>query len=197
MKKDKKKIGWALLEGLGELLLTLLCLAIGIFIVSLFGVDFESPDIEYDLIILLGLAVFFVIFGVVCALFQLFKKTIKGKRRKINTHHMKLNSSPFEMIKRGDKTIELRLFDEKRRKIKVGDIITFTNTANGEQMSTTVKNVHRFDSFDELYKSLPLLQCGYTTADIDKAHPSDMEQYYSVEAQNQYGVVGIELSLSE
>ena len=45
----------------------------------------------------------------------------------------------------------------------------------------------------ELYKSLPLLQCGYTRENIDKATPSDMEQYYSIEEQNKYGVVGIEL----
>lgn len=54
--------------------------------------------------------------------------------------------------------------------------------------------LHRFDSFAELYRSLPLLQCGYTLEDVDKAHPSDMEQYYSIEEQKQCGVVGIELS---
>lgn len=80
MKKDKKNIGWALLEGLGELVLTLLCLGIGIFIVSLFGVDFESPNIDYDLIILLGLVVFFVILGIICAFVQWIKKIFRGKR---------------------------------------------------------------------------------------------------------------------
>ena len=38
------------------------------------------------------------------------------------------------------------------------------------------------------------MNCGYTPEDIDRAHPSDMEQYYSVEEQKQYGVVGIELA---
>ena len=32
------------------------------------------------------------------------------------THFMQLQPSPFEMIKDGTKTIELRLFDEKRKK---------------------------------------------------------------------------------
>ena len=108
-------------------------------------------------------------------------------------HIMKLHSSPFEMIKSGEKTIELRLFDEKRQQVKVGDKILFTNIANGETLNTTVLKLHRFDSLKELYKSLPLLQCGYTRENIDKATPSDMEQYYSVEEQNKYGVVGIEL----
>ncbi len=78
-------------------------------------------------------------------------------------------------------------------KLKQRDKIVFTDTTTGETLNTTVVKLHRFDSFKELYKSLPLLKCGYTTENVDKATPSDMEQYYSVEAQNKYGVVGIEL----
>ena len=32
-------------------------------------------------------------------------------------HKMKLNAEPFDMIKQGEKTIELRLNDEKRRQV--------------------------------------------------------------------------------
>ena len=103
--------------------------------------------------------------------------------REKNTHEMKLNPTPFAMIKSGEKTVELRLFDEKRQRIKAGDTVVFTDTATGETLTKTVVKLHRFDSFDELYKSLPLLQCGYTSEDVEKAKPSDMEQYYSVEAQ--------------
>ena len=108
-------------------------------------------------------------------------------------HEMKLHASPFEMIKSGAKNIELRLFDEKRQKIKKGDDIIFTNTITGEKLCATVKKLHLFGTFEELYKALPLLQCGYTADDIDMAQPSDMEQYYSVEEQKEYGVVGIEI----
>lgn len=38
-------------------------------------------------------------------------------------HYMKLYNEPFQMIKKGEKTIELRLNDEKRRKLKKGDTI--------------------------------------------------------------------------
>ena len=110
-------------------------------------------------------------------------------------HHMNLNPSPYARIQSGEKTIELRLFDEKRRKIQAGDTIVFTNTATGETLETTVKKLHRFDSFAELYNALPLLQCGYTPENVNIAHPSDMEQYYPAEEQEKYGVVGIELSL--
>ena len=108
-------------------------------------------------------------------------------------YYMKLNPTPFEMIKSGKKTFELRLYDEKRQKIKVGDEIIFTNTVNGEMLSRTVKGIHIFESFHELYKSLPLLKCGYTEDDIDSASPLDMEKYYSIDEQKNFGVVGIEL----
>ncbi len=120
-------------------------------------------------------------------------ETVALLSRKIDVHKMKLNSTPFEMIKSGEKTIELRLFDEKRQKIKVGDKIVFTDNTTGETLNTTVVKLHRFNTFNELYKSLPLLKCGYTTENVDKATPADMEQYYSVEEQKKYGVVGIEL----
>ena len=110
------------------------------------------------------------------------------------THHMNLHPAPFAKIKSGEKNIELRLFDEKRQKITAGDDIIFTNTASGEKLRASVKKLHLFGSFEELYKTLPLLQCGYTAEDIATAHPSDMERYYSAEEQKKYGVVGIELS---
>ena len=108
---------------------------------------------------------------------------------------MKLKPAPFEMIKNGQKTIELRLYDDKRQLINAGDEIVFTNTVTNETLSVLVLKLHRFDSFEELYKSLPLLKCGYTSEMLAEASPADMEKYYSVEEQELYGVVGIELIL--
>ena len=118
--------------------------------------------------------------------------TRKGESLRM-LHTMKLLPKPFTMIKSGKKTIELRLFDEKRQMIKVGDDIVFMNTETGEMLTKSVVKLHQFNSFEEMYKALPLLRCGYTAEDIDKAHPSDMQQYYSVEEQKKYGVVRIEL----
>lgn len=42
-------------------------------------------------------------------------------------HEMKLNNEPFERIKNGTKTIELRLNDEKGQLLKIKDLIEFTN----------------------------------------------------------------------
>lgn len=112
-------------------------------------------------------------------------------------HCMKLHAAPFEKIKSGEKTIELRLYDEKRQQIQVGDQIVFTNHITGETLQAQVATLYRFDDFAELYKTLPLLKCGYTADDVNSAHPADMEQYYSVEEQKQYGVVGIEIRILE
>lgn len=117
--------------------------------------------------------------------------------REISEHPMRLSPEPFEMIKSGQKTIELRLWDEKRQNVKIGDTIVFTNTASGETLRTTVLRLHRFDSFEALYHSLPLLKCGYTEENLAAAKASDMEKYYSADEQLKYGVVGIELAVSQ
>ena len=106
---------------------------------------------------------------------------------------MKLRPNPFRMIACGDKTYELRLYDEKRQCIKIGDEIEFVNTKTQEQLVVRVKNIHIFKSFTELYQSLPLLKCGYTEEDVTTANPADMEEYYSKEKQAQYGVIAFEL----
>ena len=114
----------------------------------------------------------------------------------MKNHMMYLKPSPFKMIREGSKIIELRLYDEKRKLISVGDVITFTNTADSsDTLCAKVIDLYIFHSFEELYNNLPLLECGYTKENIDTASPCDMEKYYSKEMQQQYGVVGIKLSL--
>lgn len=99
------------------------------------------------------------------------------------THKMKLHREPFEMIKSGKKTIELRLYDEKRRQISVGDEIEFTRLGGDEKIACRVIALHIFASFAELYEELPLFKCGYTEADISTAVPDDMNVYYSHKEQ--------------
>ena len=41
-------------------------------------------------------------------------------------YNMKLNNEPFNLIKNGTKTVELRLNDEKRKLLNIGDKIEFT-----------------------------------------------------------------------
>lgn len=110
-------------------------------------------------------------------------------------HHMKLRQSPFEKIKSGSKTIELRLNDEKRQKVQVSDFIEFSCLDHPEhKIQTRVIALHRFDSFAELYAALPKEKLGYAPSEIPD--PSHMDEYYPREKQEQYGVLGIELYLT-
>ena len=111
-------------------------------------------------------------------------------------HLMRLDPEPFAMIERGQKTIELRLYDEKRRAIKIGDVIRFANTADEtETLYCRVEKLHVFRSFADLYRALPLTVCGYTSETVKSAKPEDMNAYYAPEQQKRYGVVGIAVTL--
>ncbi len=106
-------------------------------------------------------------------------------------HEMRLHNEPFELIKCGSKTIELRLNDEKRQLIKVEDTIEFTNIVTEEKLKTKVVALYKYANFAELYKDFDKISLGYKEDEI--ANFKDMEMYYTKEEQNKYGVVGIEI----
>lgn len=108
-------------------------------------------------------------------------------------YKMKLNSAPFIKIRSGKKTVELRLYDEKRQKLKNGDKIEFTNIKTGESLVCNVKRLHVFPSFEELYEHFDKISIGYD--EDETADFKDMEKYYSKEDENKYGTVGIEIEL--
>ena len=110
-------------------------------------------------------------------------------------HYMRLKNEPYSKIKDGTKIFELRLYDEKRKQVKVRDEIEFENLSTGEILLVRVVSLHVFSSFEELYATLPLIRCGYTEQSVGTAHYSDMEAYYSKSEQEEYGVVGIEVQL--
>ena len=108
-------------------------------------------------------------------------------------HRMKLWDEPFCKIKSGVKTVEMRLCDEKRSAISIGDLIEFTNAKTNEICRCTVVNLYRYKSFDELYLHHSKKSIGYE--DDEVAHPSDMLAYYSAEKTEKYGVLGIEIAV--
>lgn len=106
-------------------------------------------------------------------------------------YNMNLNNRPFKSIKEGTKTIELRLNDEKRSLLKVGDEIEFTNRDTNEKLSVDIIRLHKYPSFKELYKHFNKIEMGY--AEDEPSESKDMEAYYSKEEQDKYGVLGIEI----
>jgi len=108
-------------------------------------------------------------------------------------HFMHLHHQPFVLIQNGTKTIEMRLNDEKRQLIKVGDQIQFDDRTTHETCTVEVIALHHYPSFYDLYQNFDKEALGYLKE--EDAKPEDMEQYYSKEEQEKYGVVGIEVRL--
>lgn len=104
-----------------------------------------------------------------------------------------LDNEWFLKIKNGYKTIELRLFDEKRRRLNIGDIIIFENRKDNEQIKCKVIDLHLFNNFKELYENLDNSKFVYDKDSFISY--KDMEKFYSVNDQQKYGVVGIEIEL--
>ena len=107
------------------------------------------------------------------------------------THYLNLWPNPFKMIKLGIKTIEMRLNDERRSQIKIGDFIEFENKDTHEKLVCEVINIYKYSNFDELYKNHTKSSLGYF--DDEEAKPSDMNLYYPQERIDYYGVLGIEI----
>ena len=107
------------------------------------------------------------------------------------THHMNLWDDSFRAIKEGWKTVEMRLYDEKRSLINADDIIEFVNTSTKEKMSCKVTKIYKYSDFAELYKNHSKLSIGYK--ENENADPDDMLLYYTREDIKKYGVVGLEV----
>lgn len=108
-------------------------------------------------------------------------------------HQMRLYREPFEKIANGAKTVELRLNDEKRRKVQVGDFIEFSMTDEpARKLQVRVTALHPFGSFAELFASVPREQCGFAPDEVP-----DMDAFYSPAQQTENGVLGIEFRLTD
>ena len=105
-------------------------------------------------------------------------------------HQMKLNKEPFERIKNGTKTIEFRLYDEKRRKVKIGDKIEFSKLPDlQEKILVDVLDLYTEPSFEKLFEKL------YEDKELAKQKANAMYEIYSSENEKKYGVVGIKIKL--
>lgn len=108
-------------------------------------------------------------------------------------HKMNLHCQPFDKIAKGEKDIELRLFDEKRQQLNVGDEIQFDCNDRSCVLLAVVGALNVYKDFQQLYNSEPLERCGYNSDTIVSASHTDMQQYYSKEQVAKYGVVAIYL----
>ena len=106
-------------------------------------------------------------------------------------HKMKLNESPFERIKNGSKTMEFRLYDEKRQKVKIGDKIEFSKLPDlQEKLLVDVTGLFKENTFYELFKKL------YNNEEEIREKTNSMYEIYSKEKEIKYGVLGIKIKIN-
>lgn len=111
-------------------------------------------------------------------------------------HSMKLLEGPFEKMKLGLKTIEIRLFDHKRQELQIGDTVEFSKLPDlNEKLTVEVIGLLRYKSFRDLLDNYDMEYFGYP-----KDHPKDefIESIYTIytkEDEEKYGVLGIQVKI--
>ena len=106
-------------------------------------------------------------------------------------HKMKLNEGPFERIKNGTRTIEFRLYDEKRQQVKIGDKIEFSKLPDlQEELIVDVIDLYREDTFENLFREL------YSDEEEIIQKTQLMHTIYSPEKEQQYGILGIKIKIN-
>ena len=106
---------------------------------------------------------------------------------------MNLQPKYFDFIKDGTKRIELRLYDEKRRLIQLGDIIEFAKS-DDEKFKAEVIGLLRYNSFADLFEDFDIS----ILADSSMTKQELLEvlgEFYSEEKQAEFGVIGIRIKL--
>lgn len=104
---------------------------------------------------------------------------------------MKLAKVPFDKLAAGVKTVESRLYDDKRRGVAVGDEIVFRLNENPEVTVTRrVVSLHVYPNFRSMMADLPAGRFGWDTAEEATA---EIERHYFAEDQEKFGVIGIGL----
>ena len=101
---------------------------------------------------------------------------------------MRLESVSFSQMKQGIKTSELRLNDEKRQRLQVGDTIVFINTADPQEtLHTTVTYLRHYPDFTSLYEGV---RADYPAWD-EPSFIHGMYRHYTPEEEQPYGALEI------
>lgn len=110
---------------------------------------------------------------------------------------MKLYSREFELLKTGLKVREYRLYDEKRKLIKVKDTIKFLKLPNlDEEYIVEVTNIEIFKDWYSCYKKYFDIDFKENYKTIDDVVKDTYNGYYTKEESNKYDKVVLTLKKS-
>lgn len=110
------------------------------------------------------------------------------------THSMKLDEKYFNEVRFGRKWVEIRLNDEKRKVIQVGDCIEFSNgSQNLDTVRAVVKGKKSFCDLRDLLLAYDITAFGSVWRSVDEALKEIT--YYSSEDIREHGVIALEIRL--
>ncbi|MEM3364491.1 MAG: ASCH domain-containing protein [Candidatus Micrarchaeia archaeon] len=103
---------------------------------------------------------------------------------------MQLAAEPFEWVNAGQKIVEVRLFDEKRKKLALGDTIVFRSLDGNGVVRVRVRGLLRFDSFRDLFVFVPKEYLHHANLTVEE-QVQRMRRYYSEEEEKKFGILAI------
>lgn len=108
---------------------------------------------------------------------------------------MKLNPKYFEYMKNGTKRIEIRLNDQKRKDLKIGDEIVFQKEPElKEELYTKIVSLSIKSNFKELIENLDVSEYSDKNESEEK-FLNDLYKFYTKGQEEKYGVVGIQIKI--
>lgn len=106
-------------------------------------------------------------------------------------HQMKLYEEPFNSIKIGRKTVEVRLNDDKRRRLKVGDWIEFTKVPpDTDRLKVEIIALSVYPTFKDMYTTIPAQAFDMENVSLEEM----IEQTYAIYTpaqESQWGTLAI------
>ena len=106
-----------------------------------------------------------------------------------------LKKEYYDKIKNGEKVIEVRLNDQKRQLMKIGDIICFgLEPDRSECVEAKIVGLIKYRDFNSLLNDIPLNLLGFYNMSKEEV----LSLYYDIytkEDEKRFGVVGIRIEL--
>lgn len=106
-----------------------------------------------------------------------------------------LHPDIFEIVLKGKKTVEARVNDEKRRKLKIGDTLVFLKRPlEDEVIRAEVTNLEYYGNFKEMVEHYDISNL-YLEDFTKQEYLDTLARFYTDEDQKIWGVVAISFKI--
>lgn len=113
--------------------------------------------------------------------------------RPLIIRELTLDDKRFEQVLSGEKTTEMRLFDEKRKVLRTGDIVRFRKKSDPNVcLHTQITGLETYPTFAEAFVSEEILRTSCVGATAEES-ASVMRTYYDEERERACGVLCIRM----